>query len=84
MSTTIVEMLGFTGVAGETSLTLGDSSVSASSALGQYGSLTNAQKAARKEELIRMGGTASAAAANKPNVGDGSNAYIGSKREQYL
>lgn len=83
MSTTTVEMLGFTGVAGETSLTLGDSSVSASSALGQYGSLTNAQKAARKEELIRMGGTASAAT-NKPNVGDGSNAYIGSKREQYL
>lgn len=84
MSYMIVDVLGFTGVAGETSLTLGDSSVSASSALGQYGSLTNAQKSARKEELVRIGGVASAAAANKPNVGDGSNSYIGSKREQYL
>ena len=77
-----VDFMGFTGAAGEKKVTLGDSSASEDASLGQYGSLTNAIKASRKEELVRS--IASANSKAERNVGDGSNAYIATKREQYL
>jgi hypothetical protein len=50
MSYMIVDVLGFTGVAGEKKGTLGDSSISEDGALGQYGSIAEA-KAAKSEQI---------------------------------
>jgi len=53
----IVDVLGFSGVAGEKKGTLGDSAMNEGSSLGQYGSLAEA-KAAKVEQLKAIAGVA--------------------------
>ena len=69
MSYMIVDVLGFTGVAGEKKGTLGDSSISGDSYLGQYGSLAEAMKA--KADEIRAVGVTQGVAGESGPVGGG-------------
>lgn len=73
MSYLIVDVLGFTGVAGEKKATLGDSNLGDDSSLGQYGSLTNDRKAALKSEILKL---SSAVSTNRPIGASGSNQVI--------
>lgn len=57
MSYMIVDVLGFTGVAGEKKGTLGDSSIGGDSYLGQYGSIAEAMKA-KSEQILAISSSA--------------------------
>lgn len=70
MSYLIVDVLGFTGVAGEKKGTLGDSSLGEDSSLGQYGSIAEAKKAMKSEQILAISGT-QGAASERPVVGGG-------------
>lgn len=70
MSYLIVDVLGFTGVAGEKKGTLGDSSLGEDFSIGQYASAAEAKQAAKSEKILALMG-AQGITAERPAVGGG-------------
>ena len=71
MSYLIVDVLGFTGVAGEKKSTLGDSSLGEDYSIGQHGAIADAKKAAKADQMRTLSNTQGA----DDGVKSGSGAY---------